>query len=344
MNILPNIRQKINREILPQIPKKMSGLFTFGVNVLSLVPFSSLNQNARVFGAGQSQKADLMRIFRLTRNEKLIWSFYHLLSQLDQLKIKLTNDSLVNIDLTILAPFAVLCFSLQTREGRAIPVFIDLIKYPIKEKNSQNLFIINSLRKFLMLINHGHSEFKLKPKIVCDRGFMGENLISRFSSLGLIFYVRVKKSIFQTTVIDRRQLDNQIIYHQLSLRLVRSGRKLKSVTQSREEWYLLTNDLSSSRNIILGIYYHRFEIEEVFKDLKHLFQTKQCFIKSTQTLRIIIWFQILGLWLLWAVKTLKSRPNFSIHPHQQLSWVKQFWEALQSELYQPLIRIRWLTS
>jgi len=47
--------------------------------------------------------------------------------------------------------------------------------------------------------------------------------------------------------------------------------KLKTSDKAKEPWYLLTNDLNLTAEQVIDVYYHRFEIEEVFKDAKHLF-------------------------------------------------------------------------
>ena len=339
MLIMSRIRQKVKKQILPYVPGKLKRLFEFGINSLSLVPYQSLNQNARVYGGGQSIKADLMRVFRLTRNKKLTWYFYQLLTNLGKINsdLKINNDSFINVDITEFLPFAVLCLSLQTHCGRGVPVFISIIKYPVAKERSQNIFIADTLRKFLILINTGRSGKPVIPKIVLDRGFMGEYLVNEFSRLGFTFYLRVKKTISDTHVSNKQSHDATINYHGLNLRLVRSSRKQQKQAQSKQAWYILTNDLTSPRPVIINIYYHRFEIEEFFKDLKHLFNTKRCFIKHSLTLLIIIWFQILGVWLLYSVKPPPIVPLFTINPHHRLSWFKQTWECVQRELFAPVI-------
>ena len=53
------------------------------------------------------------------------------------------------------------------------------------------------------------------------------------------------------------------------------------------------------------IYYHRFEIEETFKDTKHLFELHRLkFIRPT-SLKVVLWLVFLGIALLYVV----ARPN-----------------------------------
>jgi hypothetical protein len=345
MLIVSRIRQKVKRQILPKIPGKLRSLFRFGINTLSLVEYKSLNENARVYGNGQSQKADLIRIYRLVRCSKLNGCFYGLVSNLDKLnyELKISSESIINVDLTEFLPFVVLTLSLQTHLGRSVPVFVGIIKYPVKKERSQNIFIADILRKFLILINQGKSGKPIKPKFVFDRGFMGEYLVSEFNRLGITFYLRVKKSIYLTHVDNHQQVDTLVNYHSMKLRLVKSSSKQQKISKSRQPWYIITNDFSSSRKQIITTYYHRFEIEEWFRDLKHIFQTKATFIKRPQTLLTIIWFQILGTWLLYIFKSPPIIPLFTLHPHHKLSWFRQTFEQLQSELSPTIIRLRFIT-
>jgi hypothetical protein len=60
--------------------------------------------------------------------------------------------------------------------------------------------------------------------------------------------------------------DMRITLQGPSLRVIRSDQP----DGDGEPWYILTSDMAKSRKKIIRIYYHRFEIEETFKDLKHV--------------------------------------------------------------------------
>jgi hypothetical protein len=345
MSIVQKIERKVKRQILPVIPVKMKKLFAFGINTLALVPYSSLNANAREYGGSKSSKANLMKMFRLVKHRQMNWVFYQLLPVLAKISpdFTFTNQSIINVDLTEFLPFALLVFSLQTHQGRSVPVFASIITYPITKQKSQNIFIADTLRKFLILINRGHLERRIIPRFVFDRGFMGKYLVDEFTRLGLTFYLRVKQSIWHTLVGDNRRRDGQVSYHGQTLRLIRSSKKGQKQTRSRQPWYILTNDTTSNRNKITQIYYHRFECEEWFRDLKHIFQTKQTFIKLPQTLLTIIWFQILGTWLLFATRPPPIVVLFTINAHKRLSWFRQTWEMLRQELSASVVKLRFAT-
>jgi len=333
MTILLNIQEKVQCEILPVIRPKWRDSFQLGINALSLIPFCSLNGNARVVGGSNG----IMQMYRLVRKD-LSSVFTLIMAKL----FKITDDSFINIDFTIFDPFAVLCLALQTQVGRAIPVWIETLKYPIK-KDSQNIFILESLKKFIKIVG-------CKFKIVADRGFIGEYLINGFTDLGLTFYVRMKagKSVIRelknkdkiTNLNKIKWLDFECIIYGHKLRVIRSSTTLQKKLNASECWYIITNDFETSRETILDVYYHRFEIEEAFKDLKHVFNMNQNYFKRKETIEAIIWFQILGFWLLWLTSHIpKLKEEIRINIKKQLSWFKQAWEQLMRERIQPIIPI-----
>lgn len=84
------------------------------------------------------------------------------------------------------------------------------------------------------------------------------------------------------------------VLYSFSLRVIRS-RKPKG----GEPWYILTNDMQSTDKKILRIYRHRFEIEETFKDMKHIFELKRTRLNKPTSLKIILWLVSLGIVLLY---------------------------------------------
>ena len=220
--------------------------------------------------------------------------------------------------------------ALQTREGRSIPVWFDILEYPVVSEGSQNQWIIATLQEFLVLVG-------CTPKLVADRGFIGPTLIRSFLKLGLPFYVRMKagKQIQigkrMVHLDDLRVLETTGVMYGCTLRVVRSSKTLMRQRQAKECWYIVTNDLAATREQILEYYYYRFEIEETFKDLKHLFATKPRWFTKQHTMRTLLWFQLLGIWIIWKVHTLfsGSLPPSPVHPKQKSSWFNAVWEQIQ---------------
>jgi len=325
MLILPKIQEKIQTQIMPLVKPKWEPMFNLGINALSFKPFVSLNSNART--SRENEKAAEMQIYRLTNKRAMTNIFSSVLIS----QFKIDEKTEINIDFSIFHPFAMLCFSIQTREGRSIPVWFDIISYPV-EKDSQNIFILDSLREFLAVIG-------CCPKIVCDRGFIGQQLIHGFLDLNLIFYVRMKagKKILVKeklkTLSKQWSLDQTGIMYGEKIRVVRSSKTLQRKLNVKEPWYIITNDFKSSRKTILETYYYRFEIEETFKDLKHLFNCSQKYLSKISTLKMILWFQILGIWLLWKFsrKLFIKRQTIKQHLKKKLSWIRQVFEQLTRE-------------
>ena len=333
MSILPIVRTKI-KHAMKRVPNKWKKMFVLGVNAFSLSPFVSLNGNARA--ASVNASSGMRQIARVCSHPKLSGVFSSLLLGL----FSITDESVIAIDFTIFDPYAVLVFALQTRDGRAIPVWLDVIKYPI-EKDSQNTFILDTLREFLSVVG-------CHPQIVCDRGFIGEHLIRGFMDLGLTFYVRTKAGVHLkvgrqwTKLSSIYWLDFQGgLYHE-HLRVVRSSKTLQHAIKAKECWYILTNDFEMKRDDILSIYYHRFEIEECFKDIKHIFNTTKRWFQRKNTLKTLLWFQVFGIWI---VASLKNVPEAVLHftkqnIHKKLSWIRSFWEWLTRERTKLIIPIR----
>jgi hypothetical protein len=119
-----------------------------------------------------------------------------------------------------------------------------------------------------------HDRLGFWPRLVFDRGFGNESLVAHLQAEGTTFYIRLKAGRFVELDGERVEVkrlsgaDEAIRLYGLTLRVIRSPRSRRAP----EPWYILTNDMQSSRDKIVRIYYHRFEIEETFKDTKHLFE------------------------------------------------------------------------
>jgi hypothetical protein len=336
MDILPQIKGLIKKTIIPQVGGKLRAQFILGINALSLRKFESLNSNARTYGeTGVSRSAQEMKMYRLLHNEKQLEVFYKLLKILHLL----SETCQLNIDITTWGKFNVLTFATQTLQGRALPVWQEIIEYPIEKKQSQNLFILNSLHKFLLL--SGLKKIgQVNLNIVCDRGFTGAALIHGFDKLGVIFTVRFRGNIYlkdkqglkERKFTWNRKLDTTTYYHGQEFRIVRTSKSQMKKAHAHTPWHILTNDFTATRKEILATYYHRFEIEEVFKDIKQLLNTKPRWFKKVLTLQILLWFQILGFWMIYLITPhcpLHHRPSPS---HKRLSWYRQVLESIWSQL------------
>jgi Transposase DDE domain len=326
MNILSQTLEIISQEFIPYVSQKHLHLFKFGLQALALTRFQSLNSNARIAVANRHTAES--KIYRLARKEAILKSFFNILSHLNLVN----QNSVVIIDFSTFCGFQVLTLALQTRFGRAIPLFFDIITYPIENPTSQNLFIVETIKKFREIIG-------FYPRFVLDRGFAIPSLIDFFMKNQIIFYVRSKsgKHVIvpgrgknREKIVPLSQIriyDSNISAYGYLLRLIISPKPQKD----EEPWYIFTNDFDLKRKEIIDVYYYRFEIEETFKDLKYVSNLKQFFIKKKLTFKIVLWFFILTVWLAHFLD--EKFKNFinktKTNAHKELSRFRYWFEAIQ---------------
>lgn len=319
MNILLQTVSLFNTKILSQIGKRHKKLFSFGFQALSLQEFTSLNGNARSIVPNRSTAES--KIFRLVSNKTIPADFSHLASTLGLVG----PTDIVNVDFSTFCGFEVLTFAKQTVRGRAIPLYFNLLTYPITDETSQTVFVMGEIARFKKI-------FGFCPPLVFDRGFTLPLLVQFLIREKITFYLRMKKDKY-VTYRDRDlplrclpwwENDTTVTVYDHDVRIVRSPKK------GDEPWYILTNDMHSSRDQVVARYYFRFEIEETFKDLKHVGRLKRFFIRKKATVRVLLWFAILSIWLAVLIgymhRFLASRVRHNTH--KRLSFIKQFFEQL----------------
>lgn len=254
----------------------------------------------------------------------------------------MSKTSLVNIDFSTFCGFETLAFGVQTGLGRAIPVWANCLTYPIKEIGSQNLFVISEIKKFGSILG-------FYPRFVFDRGFWIPGMIKFFLEDKITFYLRIKQGKFlegvegrikPAKVLGRVAKDVQIKLYGQTVRLIISPpppkKLIKKEGKKAERWYILTNDFKAKRVDILNIYYLRFEIEETFKDLKHVAKLKRFFIKKKLSFRILLGFVSLGFWLAFWCYQLTQLADRALHilthPKKKRSYFRLWWENIQRHL------------
>jgi len=294
------------------------------------------------------------KIFRLTSKEKVLNYFPKLLTTLNLVK----NSSLVNVDFSTFCGFETLAFGVQTNEGRAIPVWNSCLTYPIQNPGSQNTFVISEIKKLGLSLG-------FYPGFVFDRGFWIPDMIKFFLKDQITFYLRIKagkllewsdsqgnlkkisvlkigKYTKDTTVILNLK-NHEYKNHQYKLRLVISPPPAKPLQKGKkkhkERWYILTNDLTSNRGKVLNSYKHRFEIEETFKDLKHVCDLKKFFIKKKLTFKILLMFACLAFWIAYFCRRFTRLRSITLHSKKKRSYFKIWWEEIQRQAKVPLLTI-----
>lgn len=311
MNILKEKVVFFN-QVFPYIPKQLSRLFSFGFWALSGERVSSVRGNARLIVANPNTAKT--KAWRLLKNRR--WK--HIIPILLR-KFKLvTSDSIVCLDFSDFHGWQILMFAIQTYDGRALPVYFDIIKYPIT-KNSQNIFVVETIERFVSIVG-------CRPKLVMDRGFACPHIIKCLAQKSHPFVVRVKgmKEFVSTKnhwfiARNTSKNDQRVFGYNHVLRLVVSDKK----NGMKEPWYLITNDFTSTREEIISDYYHRFEIEEFFKDAKWLLGLEWVRLLRIQSMLVVLWFVILGLWFLYILQAKLRVPQWK--NHHAVSCNRYFW-------------------
>lgn len=345
MPLKTNIHQ-IFKNISSGVKPKHQKLVDFGLSAYTLVPFQSAASNARSVIPKFSTAC--RKSERLLANEQIGEELNDALANLTHI----TPNSIVNVDHTDSDLLTTLVGAVQTKKGRAIPVFAEstysnaipsfgschstnrtdclrLARKTEREIQSFSEHIISTLERFICRIG-------FMPKFAFDRGFGGIAIISYLDSVGATFYIRLKSGRIvddgygSIMVRNMRGNDDAILVGGLLLRVVRSDRG----RQCKEPWYILTNDLRSSRDKIIHIYYHRFEEEETFKDAKNLFELRRARFSKPNSLKIMLLLIFIGIAILYQisrtetaiqVKKLRGSPT---HPRKALSWVRDTWEII----------------
>jgi hypothetical protein len=299
------MRSTIQNKLLSNVPKKWQKQFQFGLQAYSLQTFQSATGNARRVEANANTAA--RKSERLLANKKLA---DHLGTVFDGLGL-VKPGSFVNVDHSDMNGLMALVGALQTKLGRAIPCFVEttysdrlsarkdapprkqaLRKARTEERQFRSLtgHTIDALHDFA-------DRLGFWPKLVFDRGFGNESIVTHLVAEGATFYIRVKAGRYiefddhKQKIQDLTEKDATVRLYGLTLRVIRSPKDGKN----DEPWYILTNDTKRSRTKIVRIYYHRFEIEESFKDLKHILEFRRTRLNKPNSLKMILWLMFLGI-------------------------------------------------
>jgi|SRR3989344_4145007 len=328
MTIVGQTRKFVTTRILPFVKPKHQQMVSFGIQALTFTPYESLGSNARL--VIQNICTASSKIYRLVSSKSVGINFPRLV----QSSGLVTTRSLVNVDFSSFCGFETLCFGVQTGKGRALPVWNNCITYPIMFVGSQNLFVLNEIKSFGACLG-------FYPRFVFDRGFWIPAVMKFLLKNNILFYLRIKQGqtlLWQETgkrervqTMGRSTKDTTVMLFNHQMRLIVSPPPPKQTNpkkkQNWERWYIVTNDLRTTREEILTIYHTRFEIEEVFKDYKHIQKLKVLRIKKQQTLRILLWFATIAFWIAWW--SCQNNPGQTVHPKKKRSFFRIFWEELQ---------------
>lgn len=336
-NIVAGVRQLTQHKLTPAVPKKWLPQFSFGLQAYGLRAFHSAAGNARMVVRNATTAAT--KTDRLLANNRLADQFGVVFDTLGLVR----PNSLVNVDHSDMHGLMALVGALQTGKGRAIPCMVEVTYAStissVSDKPKWQQFRKSMLASRQIQSLTGHTIDALQtmadrlgfwPKLVFDRGFANESLITHLAAEGCIFYVRLKAGRFvefddqRAEVKQLKDKDATVELFGLTLRVIRSPKSRRA----KEPWYILTNDFTSSRDKVVKIYYHRFEIEETFRDMKHIWELKRTRLQKPNSLKVILWLVSLGIAMLYLV----AKPTKHLahcHPKKRTSWLRQAYEQLQ---------------
>ena len=305
-------------------PLQISRLYSFGLEVLTARAVVSLRANARLLSLNWHTAKS--KIYRLLSNTRIPLIFILLLQNLSLVGEK----DVISVDFSDFGNgFQVLMFAKQTRRGRAIPLYFEILKYPI-QKGSQNIFVINAIKNFSRIIN-------FKPTLVFDRGFASPYIVKFLAQNKYFFIIRIKKAKSALDIKTKQMFlvkesgekDRMVWMYWKRLRLIISEKS----KDSNEPWYLITNDFKSSRKTIIDRYYHRFEIEEFFRDAKRLLNLEHVRFEKELSLKTSLWFAMLGVWFFQTLEEKMDENDKKSKEVLQLSYIRYFFEKLHQEYF-----------
>jgi hypothetical protein len=324
---------------VPAIPKRWQKQFSFGLQAYGLRAFQSANGNARMVGVKSATA--IRKKERLFSNHTLADQLGNAFDSLGLVKA----TSFINIDHSDMNGLTALVGAIQTRKGRAVPCMVETTysdrlpacsdapprkkalraaRTKIRKSQSFTGHTIDALQDFA-------DRLGFWPKLVFDRGFGNESIVEHLNAEDATFYIRMKAGRFvefdneRTEIQQLTEKDATIQLFGLRLRVIRSPKDGKN----EEPWYILTNDFTSSRTKVVRVYYHWFEIEETFKDMKHIFELKRTRLNRPLSLKLLLWFVALGIALLYVVTKPMKQLFANVHPKKQSSWLRQAYELLQ---------------
>lgn len=320
MNIIARKREFLQL-LVPCIPRKVAKLFQFGFDTLVAQDIQSTRANAR--RADCSWITAKSKMWRLLGNDRLAAVLPLVLTRLSRVH---AHDC-VAIDFSDFGNGRqVLMFARQTQKGRAVPVYFEILEYPI-EKGSQNLFVIEAITRFFSLS-------KCAPTLVFDRGFACPSIIQFLAQNKYQFVIRIKKrkSLADANGILKasesfRENDVHTRAYGEFLRLIRSN----DPKNGNDPWYLITNDFESTRSEIIVRYYHRFEIEEFFRDAKHILGFEYLNFKTRRGLALMLWFALLSTWFFAQIALTLTETEETERLQWQVSRFRYVYETLMHE-------------
>jgi hypothetical protein len=348
--ILKHMGMLVQMEVLPEMPKLWRRQFLFGYKAIAIKPITSLNANARSVIAVRNTAESTMT--RTLHNEGLAAMLPVMVARMCIRAGLVTPESFVNCDHSDFDGLVAFVCAVQTGKGRAVPVYVNTAysgKLPAHNdapprkrmlRQEYNQRELNLYEQTVVDLEALAAHLGFWPRLVFDRGFSGGPLVHTLMEYKATFYIRMKADRLvgvcglSLKASELTGSDCVVSLDGMRLRVIRS-----ETPASGELWYILTSDMTSSRDEIIKIYYY-LEIEESFKDVKHIRDLHKLQVDLELSLKVVLWFIILGIVLLY-LSSLKALGKHWFeqrtgHPKKRLSWFRWLHELLEWLIWQPL--------
>lgn len=203
-DIVRGIKTQIQNNVLPATNRYWQSQVQFGLQAYGLRPFQSATGNARMSAA--KPRTGIRKSERLFRNVQLANAMGTVFDSLHLVR----PGSFVNVDHSDMNGLTALVGAVQTRHGRAIPCLVEttysdrLPSVPTAPKRKQALRRARTeARQWQSFTGHYidalqgfHDRLGFWPRLVFDRGFGNESLVTHLQAEGATFYIRLKAGRF----------------------------------------------------------------------------------------------------------------------------------------------------
>jgi len=353
--ILVSCQKLVQAHLLPLVPKSWQAQVGFGLSALAFRPLVSLNANARTVG-GKRNTAEV-KMTRLLHNKGLPEALGKMVVSLGFV----VPTSFVNVDHSDVNGLVALVCAVQTKLGRALPAFVrtaysgKLSSRDDAPKRTKAMRAAYHEQKQMRKLSKQticdlqvfHDLLGFWPRLVFDRGF-GDGKLIRFLSRNKVkFYIRMRAGSLAElpggtkALRDLASGDEIVTIAGCKLRIVRSQKQ----GRNKEPWFILTSDTKRTPHQVIKTYYHRFEIEESFRDIKSILGLRRTKLMKPLSLAVLFWLVSLGILILY-LAGLKTYGKKLLHEmasaglaKKRLSWFRYLYEMVEQALRQPLYEV-----
>ena len=172
-----------------------------------------------------------------------------------------------------------------------------------------------------------NDSFMLRPSVMnkgdiiaMDRAYIDYEKLETLTQRGVMYVTKMKKNL-KYSIIEDCMYQNDKGFMEVRIQNVTFSKMLKDGTilihHARIITYvdikkhklvsLLTNDMESDPNEIIEIYYKRWKIELLFKQIKQNFPLKYFYGESANAIKIQIWVTLIANLLLMVMKKKPTR-------------------------------------